>query len=194
MDFNKLSRNVEKIFDLLPGSWQQSAFSGKRCTAQFPIPQVKVPSHSSSLSQSPSWSPHLLCFVQQFQELPLLLQVSWPLQLVASSHATTKDKKVHTIDSNRKSSLNSHLNFVLNFLSIRSSFLWPEQLTHTKKEQFAKTSILYNDRNLQLHTNLVKLAKLVFANLPVSLVKDDLIENRGNLITKIGHKASQFSI
>ena len=139
MEFNKFSRNVEKIFDWLPCSWQQSAFSGKRCTAQFPIPQVKVPSHSSSLSQSPSWSPHLLCFVQQFQELPLLLQVSWPLQLVASSHATTKDKKVHTIDSNRESSLNSHLNFVLNFLSIRSSFIW---LAHTKKQQFTKTSIL----------------------------------------------------
>ena len=93
MDFNKFSRNVEKIFDWLPSSWQQSAFSGKRCTAQFPIPQVKVPSHSSSLSQSPSSIPHLLWIVQQLQELPLALQVSWPLQLVAASHATIKDKK-----------------------------------------------------------------------------------------------------
>ena len=100
MDFNKFSRNVEKIFDRLPGSWQQSAFSGNRCTAQFPIPQVRVPSHSSSLSQSPSWIPHLLWIVQQLQELPLALQVSWPLQLVASSHATIKDKKENTIDSN----------------------------------------------------------------------------------------------
>ena len=33
-----------------------------------------------------------------------------------------------------------------------------------------------------------------FANLSVSLVKDDLIENRGNLTTQIEHKASQFSI
>ena len=88
----------------------------------------------------------------------------------------------------------AHLNFVLNFLSICSRFFWPEQLTHTKKEQFAKTLILYNDRNLQSHTNFTKLAKSVFANLSVSLVKDDLIENRGNLITKIGRKASQFSI
>ena len=110
MDFNNFSRNIEKIFDWLPGSWQQSAFSGNRCTAQFPIPQVKVPSHSSSLSQSPSWSPHLLWIVQQFQELPLPLQVSWPLQLVASSHATIKDKKEHTIDSNvGKNSLRSIL-------------------------------------------------------------------------------------
>ena len=93
MDFNKFSKNIEKIFDWLPGSWQQSAFSGNRCTAQFPIPQVRVPSHSSSLSQSPSWIPHLLWIVQQLQELPLPLQVSWPLQLVAASHATIKDEK-----------------------------------------------------------------------------------------------------
>ena len=99
LGFNKFSRNLENIFHWLPGSWQQSAFSGKRCTAQFPIPQVRVPSHSSSLSQSPSWIPHLLSIVQQLQELPLLLQVSWPLQLVASSHLTTKDKREHTIDS-----------------------------------------------------------------------------------------------
>ena len=184
MDLEKIARNIDKIFDCLPCSWQQSAFSGKRCTAKFPIPHVKVSSHSSSLSQSPSWSPHLLWIVQQFQELPLLLQVSWPLQLIASSHLTTKDKKegsfkfcfefplnlfkifltratdthtkkeqflvasshattkgkkMPTIDSNRKSSLNAHLNFVLNFLSICLSFLW---LTHTKKQQFTKTSIL----------------------------------------------------
>ena len=89
-------RNVSKIFDWLPCSWQQSAFSGNRCTAQFPIPQVRVPSHSSSLSQSPSWIPHLLWIVQQFHELPLPLQVSWPLQVVASSHATIEDKKNRT--------------------------------------------------------------------------------------------------
>ena len=88
------------ISDWLPCSWQQSAFSGNRCTAQFLIPQVRVPSHSSSLSQSPSWIPHLFWIVQQLQELPLALQVSWPLQLVASSHATIKDKKENTIDSN----------------------------------------------------------------------------------------------
>ena len=93
MDFNNFSRNIEKIFDWLPGSWQQSELSGNKCTGQFPIPQVRVPSHSSSLSQSPSWIPHLLWIVQQLQELPLPLQVSWPLQLVASSHATIKDEK-----------------------------------------------------------------------------------------------------
>ena len=166
MDFIKFSRNVEKIFDRLPGSWQQSAFSGNRCTAQFPIPQVKVPSHSSSLSQSPSWSPHLLWIVQQFQELPLPLQVSWPLQSVASSHATTKDKKEHMIDLNfRKNSLKAHLDFILNFLSILSSLLWPNKLTHTKKEQFSKTSILYNDKICSETQILANWAKLVFCEL-----------------------------
>ena len=166
MDFNNFSRNIEKIFDWLPGSWQQSAFSGNRCTAQFPIPQVRVPSHSSSLSQSPSWSPHLLWIVQQFQELPLPLQVSWPLQLVASSHATTKDKKEHTIDLNfRKNSLKAHLDYILNFLSILSSLLWPNKLTHTKKEQFSKTSILYNDKICSEKQILANWAKLVFCAL-----------------------------
>ena len=93
MEFNKFLRNIKKIFDWLPGSWQQSELSGNKCTGQFPIPQVRVPSHSSSLSQSPSWIPHLLWIVQQFHELPLPLQFSWPLQVVASSHATIEDKK-----------------------------------------------------------------------------------------------------
>ena len=33
-----------------------------------------------------------------------------------------------------------------------------------------------------------------FANLSVSLMKDDLMQSRGYLTTKIVHKASQFSI
>ena len=30
LDFNIFSRNIENIFDYLPGSWQQSALSGNR--------------------------------------------------------------------------------------------------------------------------------------------------------------------
>ena len=191
MDFNKFSRNVEIIYDWLPGSWQQSAFSGNRCTAQFPIPQVRVPSHSSSLSQSPSWIPHLLWIVQQFQELPLPLQVSWPLQSVASSHATTKDKKEHTIDLNfRKNSLKAHLDFILNFLSILSSLLWHTQ----KRSNLAKLQFFIMIKFAVKHKFWQNGQIWCFVNLSVFMVRDDLKGYRGNLTTKIGHKASKFSI
>ena len=160
MDFNKFSRNVEKIFDWLPSSWQQSAFSGKRCTAQFPIPQVKVPSHSSSLSQSPSWSPHLLCFVQQFQELPLLLQVSWPLQLVASSHATTKDKKEGSFKFCFEYPLNP-----FKFSLTRATD------THNKRNNLPKLQFFKMIRIFS-HTQIsLNWQNWCFANLSVSLVK-----------------------
>ena len=67
--FTFFSRNIKNIFDYLPGSWQQSALSGNRWPAQFPIPQVRVPSHSLSLSQSPWFIPHICSVVQQLQKL-----------------------------------------------------------------------------------------------------------------------------
>ena len=135
-----------KIYDLLPCSWQQSAFSGNRCTSQFLIPQVRVPSHSSSLSQSPSWIPHLFWIVQQLQELPLALQVSWPLQLVASSHATIKDEK------------SKWLVLFISEFSLRQVFSDQRNWRTQKRSNFAKLQFLKG--KIYSHTQKKKILAL----------------------------------
>ena len=59
-----------------PGSSQQSAVDGK-VDAQLSVPHIKLPLHSLSESQSPSFNPHWLDDEQQFRtsvSLPIPMQ------------------------------------------------------------------------------------------------------------------------
>ena len=136
MDFNIFSRNIENVFDQLPGSWQQSALSGNRWPAQFPMPQVRVPSHSLSLSQSPWFIPHLCSVVQQLQKL-------WHSEILIVSY-------------NRGNTIVSEIQQIKKTWSINCYLFYQLQESSTKLVKLARIKRSYSSRASRNTTKVIQ--------------------------------------
>ena len=134
--FTFFSRNIKNIFDYLPGSWQQSALSGNRWPAQFPIPQVRVPSHSLSLSQSPWFIPHLCSVVQQLQKL-------WHSEILIVSY-------------NRGNTIVSEIQQIKKNWSINCHLFYQLQESSTKLVKLARIKRSYSSRASRNTTKVIQ--------------------------------------
>ena len=124
------------MFDWLPGSWQQSAFSGNRWPAQFPIPQVRVPSHSLSLSQSPWFIPHLCSVVQQLQKL-------WHSEIMI-------------VSCNRGNTIVSEIQQIKKTWSINCYWFYQLQESSTKLVKLARIKKSYSSRASRNTTKVIQ--------------------------------------